>query len=41
VLILIIFVERTAFAAVGAMIAVGVVRALRRSAIARSEMAGY
>ncbi len=41
VLVFIIFVERTAFAAVAAMIAVGVVRALRRSSIARAEMAGY
>jgi hypothetical protein len=41
VLIFVIFVERTAFAAVGALIATGVVQALRRSAIAKAEMAGY
>lgn len=41
VLIFVIFVERTAFAALGAMIAVGVVQALRRSAIGRAELAGY
>ena len=41
VLIVVIFVERTAFAAVGAMIAVGVVQALRRSSIGKAEMAGY
>ena len=41
VLVLVIFVERTAFAAVGALIATGVVQALRRSALAKAEMAGY
>ncbi len=40
VIIVIIFVERSAFAAVGATIALGVMRALRRPAIARAEMAG-
>jgi len=40
-LIPIIAVERFAFTAIGALIAVGVVGALRRSSLAKAKMAGY
>ena len=41
VLIVIILVERVAFTAVGALIGVGVIGALRRSPLAKAKMAGY
>lgn len=40
-LIVIILVERVAFTAVGALIAVGLIGALRRSPIAKARLAGY
>lgn len=40
-LIIIIFAERVVFTAVGALIGVGVLGALRRSPIAKAKMAGY
>ncbi len=40
-LILIIFVERVAFTAVGALIAFGLVGAIRRSPITKAKLAGY
>jgi hypothetical protein len=41
VLIPIILIERVAFTAIGALIAVGVIGALRRSPLAKAKMAGY
>ena len=41
VLVVVILVERTAFAAVGALIATGVIRAMRRSTIGKAALAGY
>ncbi len=41
ILIPIIFIERVVFTAIGALIAVGVLGALRRSPIAKAKMAGY
>ncbi len=40
-LIPIILVERVAFTAIGALIAVGVVGALRRSTLVKAKLAGY
>jgi hypothetical protein len=40
-LVLIIFLERVVFTAVGALIAVGLIGAIRRSPIAKAKMAGY